>query len=155
MIFFGCTYYPVERAGQIPMLQKAVCKSSRLRQRSLRATMIPSSRISLWWPWSSALSFFNALLLAVGLRNFHGKSVTELLEKHEIRDDLFWVAGIWGLLVLTPLYFMFDLIGATIRLPSPIQFLRWIVGVGLAWQAALSLSDRPRALSASDDSFHP
>ncbi len=24
---------------------------------------------------------------------------------------VFWVAGIWGLLVLTPLYFMFDLIG--------------------------------------------
>ena len=24
---------------------------------------------------------------------------------------VFWIAGIWGVLVLTPLYFMFDLIG--------------------------------------------
>ena len=24
---------------------------------------------------------------------------------------VFWVAGIWGLLVITPLYFIFDLIG--------------------------------------------
>ena len=23
----------------------------------------------------------------------------------------FWIAGIWGVLVITPLYFMFDLIG--------------------------------------------
>jgi hypothetical protein len=24
---------------------------------------------------------------------------------------VFWVAGIWGFVILTPLYFMFDLIG--------------------------------------------
>jgi hypothetical protein len=50
---------------------------------------------------------------------------------------VFWVAGIWGLLVLTPLYFMFDLIGRTD--PPPIThpgFFYGFVGVGLAWQVA-------------------
>ena len=50
---------------------------------------------------------------------------------------VFWVAGIWGLLVLTPLYFMFDLIGRND--PPPIThpgFFYGFVGVGLAWQVA-------------------
>jgi hypothetical protein len=49
----------------------------------------------------------------------------------------FWVAGIWGLLVLTPLYFMFDLISRND--PPPIThpgFFYGFVGVGLAWQVA-------------------
>jgi hypothetical protein len=50
---------------------------------------------------------------------------------------VFWVAGIWGLLVLTPLYFMFDLIGQ--KDPPPIThpgFFYGFVGLGLAWQVA-------------------
>jgi len=50
---------------------------------------------------------------------------------------VFWVAGIWGLLVLTPLYFMFDLIGRND--PPPIThpgFFYGLVGVALAWQIA-------------------
>ena len=50
---------------------------------------------------------------------------------------VFWVAGIWGLLVLTPLYFMFDLIGRND--PPPIThpgFFYGFVGVALAWQVA-------------------
>jgi hypothetical protein len=50
---------------------------------------------------------------------------------------VFWVAGIWGLLVLTPLYFMFDLIGRND--PPPIThpgFFYGFVGLGLAWQVA-------------------
>ena len=50
---------------------------------------------------------------------------------------VFWVAGIWGLLVLTPLYFMFDLIGRND--PPPIThpgFFYGFVGIGLAWQVA-------------------
>jgi hypothetical protein len=50
---------------------------------------------------------------------------------------VFWVAGIWGVLVLTPLYFMFDLIGRND--PPPIThpgFFYGFVGVGLAWQIA-------------------
>src|SRR5260370_18566694 len=48
---------------------------------------------------------------------------------------VFWVAGIWGFLVLTPLYFMFDLISRND--PPPIThpgFFYGFVGIGLAWQ---------------------
>jgi len=48
---------------------------------------------------------------------------------------VFGIAGIWGVLVLTPLYFMFDLIGR--QDPPPIThpgFYYGFAGVGLAWQ---------------------
>ncbi|MGB8579443.1 MAG: hypothetical protein WCD47_01360 [Candidatus Sulfotelmatobacter sp.] len=48
---------------------------------------------------------------------------------------VFWVAGIWGVLVLTPLYFMFNLIGR--QDPPPIThpaFYYGFVSVGLAFQ---------------------
>ena len=50
---------------------------------------------------------------------------------------VFRVAGIWGLAVITPLYFMFDLIGRND--PPPIThpgFFYGFVGVALAWQIA-------------------
>ena len=50
---------------------------------------------------------------------------------------VFWLAGIWGLLVITPLYFMFDLIGR--KDPPPIThpaFFYGFVGLALAWQIA-------------------
>ncbi len=50
---------------------------------------------------------------------------------------VFLIAGIWGMLVLTPLYFMFDLIGR--KDPPPIThpaFYYGFVGAGLAWQIA-------------------
>jgi len=50
---------------------------------------------------------------------------------------VFWSAGIWGFLVLTPLYFIFDLIGRND--PPPIThpgFYYGFVGAGLAWQIA-------------------
>jgi hypothetical protein len=50
---------------------------------------------------------------------------------------VFWVAGIWGFLVLTPLYFLFDVIGR--KDPPPIThpgFFYGFVGVALAWQVA-------------------
>jgi hypothetical protein len=50
---------------------------------------------------------------------------------------VFWIAGIWGVLVLTPLYFMFDLIGRND--PPPIThpgFFYGFAGAGLAWQIA-------------------
>ena len=50
---------------------------------------------------------------------------------------VFWIAAIWGVLVLTPLYFMFDLIGQ--RDPPPIThpaFYYGFVSVGLAFQIA-------------------
>lgn len=50
---------------------------------------------------------------------------------------VFWCAGIWGILVLTPLYFLFDRIGR--QDPPPIThpgFYYGFVGAGLAWQIA-------------------
>ena len=50
---------------------------------------------------------------------------------------VFWIAAIWGVLVITPLYFMFDLIGRND--PPPIThpgFFYGFVGAALAWQVA-------------------
>lgn len=50
---------------------------------------------------------------------------------------VFWVAGIWGVLVITPLYFVFDLIGR--KDPPAIThpgFYYGFAGVALAWQIA-------------------
>jgi hypothetical protein len=50
---------------------------------------------------------------------------------------VFWIAGIWGLLVITPLYFLFDVIGR--KDPPPIThpgFFYGFVGTALAWQVA-------------------
>jgi hypothetical protein len=50
---------------------------------------------------------------------------------------VFWVAGIWGVLTLAPLYFLFDRIGRTdppaITHPG---FYYGFAGVALAWQFA-------------------
>jgi len=53
---------------------------------------------------------------------------------------VFWIAGIWGLLVITPLYFMFDLVGR--QDPPPIThpgFYYGFVGTALAWQVAFCI----------------
>lgn len=53
---------------------------------------------------------------------------------------IFWIAGGWGVLILTPLYFMFDTIGR--QDPPPIThpgFYYGFVGVALAWQVAFFL----------------
>ncbi|HME35950.1 MAG TPA: hypothetical protein VKF84_11980 [Candidatus Sulfotelmatobacter sp.] len=48
---------------------------------------------------------------------------------------VFWIAGIWGVLILAPLYFMFDAIGRNdppaITHPG---FYYGFISVGLAWQ---------------------
>jgi len=56
---------------------------------------------------------------------------------------VFLVAGIWGVLVLTPLYFIFDRIGTMD--PPPIThpaFFYGFVGAGLAWQFAFLVISR-------------
>lgn len=53
---------------------------------------------------------------------------------------VFWVAAVWGVLVLTPLYFMFDLIGKND--PPPIThpgFFYGFIGAALAWQVAFGI----------------
>ena len=50
---------------------------------------------------------------------------------------VFWIAAIWGVLVITPLYFMFDLISRMD--PPPIThpgFFYGFVGTAFAWQIA-------------------
>jgi len=50
---------------------------------------------------------------------------------------VFWIAGIWGILIITPLFFIFDLIGR--QDPPPIThplFYYGFASVGLAWQFA-------------------
>jgi hypothetical protein len=50
---------------------------------------------------------------------------------------IFWVAGAWGVLTLTPLYFLYDTIGQ--KDPPPIThpaFYFGFAGVALAWQFA-------------------
>jgi hypothetical protein len=56
---------------------------------------------------------------------------------------VFLVAGIWGVLVIAPLYFIFDLIGQ--KDPPPIThpgFFYGFLGVGLAWQIAFLFISR-------------
>jgi hypothetical protein len=58
----------------------------------------------------------------------------------------FWVAAIWGILILTPLYFMLDLIGR--QDPPPIThpaFYYGFVGAGIAWQFAFIVIARDPA----------
>jgi hypothetical protein len=56
---------------------------------------------------------------------------------------VFWIAAIWGVFVLSPLYFMFDLIGRqdppAITHPA---FYYGFVGAGLAWQFAFAVIAR-------------
>ena len=56
---------------------------------------------------------------------------------------VFGVAGIWGILVITPLYFIFELIGK--KDPPAIThpgFYYGFVGVALAWQIAFLMIAR-------------
>lgn len=63
---------------------------------------------------------------------------------------VFWIAGIWGILVLTPLYFMFDVIGR--QDPPPIThpaFYYGFVGASLTWQIAFLI------IATNPARFHP
>ena len=56
---------------------------------------------------------------------------------------VFWIAGIWGLLVITPLFFMFNLIGR--QDPPPIThpgFYYGFVAAAFAWQIAFFVMAR-------------
>ena len=53
---------------------------------------------------------------------------------------VYWAAGVWGVLLLAPLYFMFDVIGR--QDPPAIThplFYYGFAGAGLAWQAAFMI----------------
>ncbi len=53
---------------------------------------------------------------------------------------VYWTAGIWGVLLLAPLYFIFDMVGR--QDPPPVThplFYYGFAGAGLAWQAAFMI----------------
>jgi ABC-2 type transport system permease protein len=77
MIFFGCTYYPWSALDKFPILQKAVLVNPLVyASEGLRGTMVPQYPHLPLWAVLAGLIFFNTLLLATGLRKFHGKAVT-------------------------------------------------------------------------------
>ena len=56
---------------------------------------------------------------------------------------VFWIAAIWGIVILTPLYFIFDLIGR--QDPPPVThpaFYYGFVSTALVWQFAFILIAR-------------
>jgi hypothetical protein len=53
---------------------------------------------------------------------------------------VFWIAAVWGILVITPLYFLYDTIGR--QDPPPIThpgFYYGFAGCALAWQFAFAV----------------
>jgi ABC-2 type transport system permease protein len=77
MIFFGCTYYPWSALDKFPILQKAVLVNPLVyASEGLRGTMVPQFSHLPLIVVVAGLVFFNVLLLATGLRKFHGKAVT-------------------------------------------------------------------------------
>jgi hypothetical protein len=56
---------------------------------------------------------------------------------------VFTIAGVWGLLVLTPLYFLHDAVGQ--QYPPPVthpDFYFGFIGVAIAWQVAFLVIGR-------------
>jgi hypothetical protein len=73
---------------------------------------------------------------------------------------VFWLAGVWGFLVLTPLYFLYDKVGR--QTPPPLThpgFYYGFVGLALVWQFAFLIigSDpvryRPMMIPAMFEKF--
>ena len=77
MIFFGCTYYPWSALAKFPVMQKVVLVNPLVyASEGLRATLVPQfPHLPLVAVFIGLLGF-NALLLIVGLRQFHKKAVS-------------------------------------------------------------------------------
>jgi len=77
MIFFGCTYYPWSALGHFPILQKVVLVNPLVyASEGLRGTLVPQFPHLPVLAVFAALTVFDALFLAVGLRQFHRKAVS-------------------------------------------------------------------------------
>ena len=77
MIFFGCTYYPWSALISFPILQKVVLINPLVyASEGLRATLVPKFPHLSTVAVVCMLTFFDVLLLVVGLRRFEGKSVS-------------------------------------------------------------------------------
>ena len=77
MIFFGCTYYPWSALSQFPILQKIVLVNPLVyASEGLRGTLVPQFPHLPVIAVLVVLTIFDALFLAVGLRQFRGKAVS-------------------------------------------------------------------------------
>jgi len=77
MIFFGCAYYPWSGLAHFPVLQKAVLVNPMVyASEGLRAALAPQFPHLSLAGVLIGLAGFNALLLGVGLRQFHNKAVS-------------------------------------------------------------------------------
>jgi ABC-2 type transport system permease protein len=77
MIFFGCAYYPWSALNHFPILQKIVLVNPLVyASEGLRGTLVPQFPHLSVPVVLAALTFFDALLLTAGLRQFHRKAVS-------------------------------------------------------------------------------
>jgi ABC-2 type transport system permease protein len=77
MIFFGCTYYPWSALNSFPILQKIVLINPLVyASEGLRGVLVPKFPHLSTVAVIAALTFFDLLLLFIGLRRFESKSVS-------------------------------------------------------------------------------
>jgi len=77
MIFFGCVYYPWSALASFPILQKVVLVNPLVyASEGLRGVLVPQFPHLPVIVVFLGLVIFDALLLIVGLRQFHRKAVT-------------------------------------------------------------------------------
>ena len=77
MIFFGCVYYPWSALASFPILQKIVLVNPLVyASEGLRGALVPQFPHLPVIVVFLGLVIFDALLLIVGLRQFHRKAVT-------------------------------------------------------------------------------
>jgi ABC-2 type transport system permease protein len=77
MIFFGCTYYPWSALHSFPILQKVVLVNPLVyASEGLRGTLVPQSPHLPVIAVLIVLTFFDAMLLFVGLKQFRSKAVS-------------------------------------------------------------------------------
>jgi ABC-2 type transport system permease protein len=77
MIFFGCTYYPWSALKNFPVMQRIVLVNPLVyASEGLRLALVPQFPHLPLLAVLAGLLFFDVLLLAVGLRQFHKKAVT-------------------------------------------------------------------------------
>ncbi len=77
MIFFGCTYYPWSALSHFPVLQKIVLINPLVyASEGLRGTLVPQFPHLPLLAVFIALLIFDALFLALGLRQFRSKAVS-------------------------------------------------------------------------------
>ena len=77
MIFFGCAYYPWSALVKFPILQKAVLINPLVyASEGLRAMLVPGFPHLSTIAVLAMLTFFDVLLLFVGLRQFEKKAIS-------------------------------------------------------------------------------